>query len=339
MTARRRNAGLTLIELLITVAIMALLAAAVAAAFVAGLDAERTGARRRDAQRPTATVERRITALLLGAKLGTSATDRTTYFVGDNVGDTLGPVGATGSGVPNPGGTLGGDGDMGCSRLTFTTAADDVPMRARDDADDFETQQTKNGPVGGIAEVEWATTPLGDAGDKTGLYQRLQRPSDGDPSQGGTETLLDAQIDQIGFQFWNGTDWVTTWDTINGTQRRLPAAVRVQYTLSGEPKGTPHAFVVPIPASDVTAQNPLTTAPGGGTGQGHAGDGHSAAASWCRRGSSSRASSPCSRPSPRTSGPPSARPRTGCATAGPRSPPGRPSSGRSPCWRRRTRRP
>jgi prepilin-type N-terminal cleavage/methylation domain-containing protein len=265
MKARRRQAGLTLIELMITVAIMALLSAAVAAAFVAGLDAERTQARRRDAQRQTATTERRITALLEGAKLGASATDRTTYFVGDNVGDTLGPVG-TGSGTANPGSTLGGDGDLGCSRLTFTTAAGDVPMRVRDDADDFETQQQKNGPVGGVAEVEWATTPVGDAGDKTGLFERLQRPSDGDPSQGGTETLLGAQIDQIGFQFWNGTDWVTTWDTINGTQRRLPAAVRVQYTLLGEPKGTLHAFVVPIPTSDVTAQNPLTTAPGG-TGQ------------------------------------------------------------------------
>jgi prepilin-type N-terminal cleavage/methylation domain-containing protein len=274
VNARRRQAGLTLIELLITVAMMALLSAAVATAFVAGLDAERNQARRRDADRQTVTFERRITVLLQGAKLDPSTTDRTTYFVGDNVGDTLGPIGpggtggtgATGSGAAQPASTLNGNGDLGCSRLTFTTAADDVPMRARDDTDDFETQEQKNGPIGGMAEVEWATTPVGDAGDKTGLFERLQRPSDGDPSQGGTETLLDANVDQIGFQFWNGTDWVTTWSTINGTQRRLPAAVQVQYTLQGEPKGTLHMFIVPIPTSDVTAQNPLATAPGG-TGQ------------------------------------------------------------------------
>jgi hypothetical protein len=252
---------------MITVGMMALLGAAVAAAFVAGLDAERSQTRLRAEQDRTATVEERLTTLLKGAKLSDSATDRTTYFVGDNVGDSLGPVGAGGgAATPGNGGLTGAaSGDFGGNRLTFTTTGDDVPMRARDDTDDFETQQKRRGPVGGVAEVEWATTPVGDAGDKTGLFERLQRPSDGDPSQGGLETLLDARVQEIGFEFWNGTEWVTTWDTINGTQRRLPAAVWVRYTLQGEPRGTVHSFVVPIPNSDVTALNPLLTAPGSTT--------------------------------------------------------------------------
>ncbi|HVK06205.1 MAG TPA: hypothetical protein VM490_22230 [Armatimonadaceae bacterium] len=60
----------------------------------------------------------------------------------------------------------------------------------------------------------------------------------------------------MGFQFFSGTEWVTTWDTVAGGERRLPAAVRVSYMLKEDAEGTVRSILVPIPTSDVTATNP-----------------------------------------------------------------------------------
>ena len=69
---------------------------------------------------------------------------------------------------------------------------------------------------------------------------------------------------QLGFEFYDGIEWVTVWDTLNST-RRLPAAVRVSYTLSTDSEAQTHTFVVPLAASDVDADNPATATSTGGT--------------------------------------------------------------------------
>ena len=66
--------------------------------------------------------------------------------------------------------------------------------------------------------------------------------------------MLDSRIARIGFQFWDGAQWVTSWDAANPP--RLPQAVRVSYTLRGQPDSDVRVFDVPIPASDVDAQTP-----------------------------------------------------------------------------------
>lgn len=234
---RARQRAITLIELLMVLVMTSILAAAVGYAFVAGLDLERAQARRQTQRSAQERFEQRVTRLLEGAKLDEDSNDRLSYFVAE---------------------TIEGDEDFGADRITFTTTADSFRLEAQESEEDFETQHTDNGPVGGLAELSLSTTPVGDAGDRTGLFERLQRPSDGDPEQGGTETLLAAQIVRIGFQFYTGESWVSTWDT-RTTERRLPAAVQVSYLVDGEPEGAVHRFIVPLPASDVDAANPANT--------------------------------------------------------------------------------
>jgi hypothetical protein len=132
-----------------------------------------------------------------------------------------------------------------------------VPAAALNSQDDFETQQAARGPVGGLTEVSLGTTPIGNAGDKSGLFERIQRPSDSDPTQGGMESVLAPEITSIGFQFYDGTQFISAWDTTTGS-RRLPSAVQVSYKLKGDDDNVVHTFVVAIPASDVTAQNPYS---------------------------------------------------------------------------------
>ena len=232
----RRRSGVTLLELMVVVTLVAVLTGAVSYGFVAGLDMQRVHARRQAEQNRTAAMEQRITQLLQGAKLTENAEDATTFLLGVATSDS-------------------DAGELGCDQLTFTTTAPVVPLVAQLSEDDFETQHAARGPVGGVAEVSLSTTPFGDAGEQTGLFERLQRPSDGDPAQGGTESLLSPEVDNIGFQFWDGQQWVSTWDTQTG-ERRLPAAVKVSYFSHGATDDEVRVFIVPIPASDVDAQDP-----------------------------------------------------------------------------------
>jgi prepilin-type N-terminal cleavage/methylation domain-containing protein len=233
-----KASGFALIELLVAMAITGLLALALTFAFTAEVNMQRLQETRRVDQNQTDSMEREITRAVQGAKLLSTATDTTTYFQGteDN-----------------------GTSDLGCDRLTLTTTAPGIPMAAMlNTTDDFETQQQARGPVGGVSEISFGTTAVGDAADKTGLFERMQRPSDSDPTQGGFETVLDSQIDRIGFEFWDGQKWVNSWDTTTGI-RRLPQAVQVSYTLKNGTDSDIRIFVVPIPASDVTPQNPVST--------------------------------------------------------------------------------
>lgn len=236
---RRRRRGLTLLELLLSLCLMAVLASAISYAFVAGTDMQRLSDRRRSQRDDAAWLEQRITRLLEGARLTDDTTDAMTYFVGET--------------------SDGGDpGELGCDVLTFTTVAPGVPMAAQRSDDDFETQYEQRGPVGGVAEVCLSTTPTGDSGGRTGLFERVQRPADGDYTQGGLERALAASVSAIGFQFYNGTEWVDTWNTVVNGERRLPAAVLVQYALIDDEEGIVRTLVVPIPGSDVTETNPST---------------------------------------------------------------------------------
>jgi prepilin-type N-terminal cleavage/methylation domain-containing protein len=233
----RRRAGFTLIELMLAMSLAVVMAGAVGYAFVAGLDLQRAQTQRRAVTDREESTEQRIRTLLMGAKLTADATDATSFFMGTD--DTGGSA-------------------FGCDRITFTTAAPAAPMASVASTDDFETQQSSRGPVGGAAEVSFSTTAVGDPAGKTGLFERVQRPSDGDSTQGGTESLLDPDIERIGFQFWDGIQWEDTWDTTVG-DRRLPAAVKVTIVRNGESDDAGHAFTVPIPASDVDDQNPANS--------------------------------------------------------------------------------
>lgn len=257
-TRQRQCYGLTLIELLIVLGITAILASALGYAFTAELTMQRVEEARRAKLDRSDGVERQITRLLRGAKLAAPMEAGPAAAVPNVLsGQPINPAAPAAQTTYFAGVVESGATDLGCDRLTFTTTAPALPMAALAGTDDFETQQQARGPVGGLAEVSLSVTPVGDAGGRTGLFERLQRPSDADPSQGGSEFLLDPQIERIGFQFWDGLEWVTSWSTTSPP--RLPQAVRVSYTLRGAPPGEVRVFDVPLPASDVSAQSPQNT--------------------------------------------------------------------------------
>jgi prepilin-type N-terminal cleavage/methylation domain-containing protein len=230
-----RSRGVTLLELLVTVAIVAVLAGGIANAFSAGLRYERNSQAAREVEESKIRFEDRLASLLRSAVLSADATDATSYFVGSLAGD----------------GGQNGSADT----LQFITRGQKLPGALLASQDDFETINENFGPQGGTSEIQLSTTPVGDASDKQGLFLREQRPADGDPTQGGLENLLDASVRSIGFEFYDGTQWQQTWDSRTETQPRLPAAIRVSYTIDGEDANTPHVLVVRLPLSDVTADN------------------------------------------------------------------------------------
>lgn len=231
---KRNLRGVTLIELIVTAAIVAILAAALARAYGSSIDLDTKVRAGRDTLAVRSAFKDRIRDLLSHAYLSSDSTDTTTYFSAPDI--------AAG----------------GTSRLVFTTLGCQVSREVIDSKDDFETINNTHGPQGGVSEVEISTTPVGNAPDPKGLFLREQRPSDGDSTQGGYESQLSPDIETISFEFWDGQQWQPTWDTLTQTTRRLPASVKVTYRRTGET--TDEVFVVQIPASDVTPDNPVTEA-------------------------------------------------------------------------------
>ena len=275
----RAEAGLTLIELIITTALIVVLSLAISYAFATGVTVQRRQVANRATTDRSDDFERAMTQLIEGARLagsgpGADATSTSTSTISSasTTSSSSSSSSTTSSGTDSTDSYFlvsadAGTNDLGVDRITFTTTAPGVSIGAVNDTADTTTSalNTARGPFGGLSEVSLGTTAIGDAGGQTGLFERLQQPSDGDPTQGGNESLLDPDIDQIGFQFWDGTEFTEQWDTTTMTTQRLPEAVQVEYRLKNDPAKTVHLFVVPIPASDVTANNPLTATDTSGT--------------------------------------------------------------------------
>ncbi len=231
---RRSRGGYTVVEMIVVLVMTAILLAGAFGAYASafGYDERARAARGRAAAgRGT---EDRLRAWISRAALSSVATDPDSYFV------------ATAD-APNT--------------LTFTAEGDRLPSSFAASNDPFETANDRFGPQGGTAEVSFSLTGVGDGASRTGLFLRVQRPADGDPSQGGYQELLDADVESVTYEFWNGTDWETAWNTQAQGTPRLPAAVRVTYRRKGE--SADRVLTVGVPASDVAADNPVVA---GGAG-------------------------------------------------------------------------
>lgn len=208
------------------VALTATISVAAVQSFAVAAQAERRLTQSYEAGLVKDDAPRQITELIRHAYLSPDATTETTFFVSTD---------------EEPG-------------LAFTTTGLRVPTAFVESTDGFETNNETFGPQGGVTEVALSTTAVGDNGGRAGLFLRRQTPADADPTQGGRERVLDPVVTDATFEFWDGTSWVTTWDTRTQTTKRLPAAVRVTLT-AGE--DDPFIFTVAIPASDVDANNPI----------------------------------------------------------------------------------
>ncbi len=240
-----KRAGITLIELVVSVAIAAVLSGAVARAFVAGLTYETSVAASRSRQEAKDNIDDRLTELFHAAYLSPDDTNTDTFFIGGTAGDESG-------------------GDGIADTVQFTIQGSRPSSASIASEDDFETQNESLGPQGGVAEISLSMTPVGEAGTNEGLIIRTQRPSDSEPTQGGLERVFETSLRTIQFEFWDGTAWQPTWSTTVGAEKRLPASVRITYTRQEEAEGTNHVLIVRLPVSDVTADDPAEqTAPGG----------------------------------------------------------------------------
>ncbi len=243
----RKTAGVTLLELIIAIAIVGILITAVTRAFVTGLTYETRLSEARQKQEAKSVLDERITELLKHAYLAPDDTNTDTFFIAGTGGQQV----------------LSSD---YADTLQFTVQGTRPRSELIESEDDFETQNEVYGPQGGVTEVSLSLTAVGDAGTRTGLFIRTQQPSDSEPTQGGTETVFDASVTSIQFEFWDGSAWQPSWSTTVGAEKRLPAAVRVTYSREGEREDRPHILVVRLPISDVTADAPAEqTAPGGNT--------------------------------------------------------------------------
>lgn len=252
-----RRRAIALIELLISAVITLIVVGAAGAAYVSSIASERQLQRSQEAQSNQVRIEQRLRDLISAAFVSADENDASTFFIGQA------------SGTSSTDNTY-------ADTLTFTTLGEGVNGGVMASTDDFETLNQRFGPQGGVAEISLATTPVGiPPQEQQGLFIREQRPADGDPTQGGSESVLDPDIASIQFEFFDGNDWVPTWQTAQPTSgvesgtatnygRRLPAAVRITYTLTSDSSNGGHQIIVRLPHSDVTTDNPATP---GGTGQ------------------------------------------------------------------------
>lgn len=230
----RRQRGLTLLELLITLLMTAMIVVALTGSFSIGLRYLREAPARQAAQvRGIGSIET-LKGLLSAATISASDDDADTFFIA--------AAGDVQSDAPDT--------------LAFTCFAP-LNLDVVESDGDFETNHEQFGPQGGITEVSLSLTPVGEDSNpgRQAIYLREQTPADGDPTQGGTERALIENVTSLTFEFFNGTEWVTEWDSRAGT-RRLPSAVRLTFQVDGADTET--VVVVPIRASDVTPDNPVT---------------------------------------------------------------------------------
>lgn len=216
-----KKRGITFVEVMIASLLSAMIAGSIASALAITVRQQTEYGRARLDYENKTYFEDRIRTFLSHCWFSTEDPD-TTYFRGDSTtGDS-----------------------SSADRVTFTMCGLRTNGNATtSDNQDFSDRNDKFGPVGGTTEVSLATVPVGEAGDRQGLFVRKQTPADADYTQGGYESLLDPDIASILFEFYDGTAWISTWDT--QVDQRLPSAVRVTYTLTSDPD-IERSFVVKI---------------------------------------------------------------------------------------------
>jgi len=268
----KRRAGFTLLELLISIGIMAAVTAGIVEIMSIGLGYSEKLRAGRPTEDSRVAFEDRITELIHHIYIDpVNATNPSTFFVGQAgigmpPGQTVQP-GEVISATPTPAGNGGqvaapagapsaGTTGAGADTLMFTSMGRKIPDAVLGSTDDFETQNTNFGPQGGVAEYALSLTAVGDTKGKTGLVLRSQIPADQDATQGGNEEIIEPDVTQINFQFFDGTTWQPSWNTFSQTPRQLPNAIRIDYTLKGETND--HILIIGIPSSKVTPNNPAT---------------------------------------------------------------------------------
>lgn len=231
----RRQRGVSTIELIVLLAVTALMTFALARAFEAATTQERLIDASIEREQSHRAFEQTLRDVIGRAYLSLDPDETASYFLGGSV-------------------LIGGSGTNADS-IVFTAVrpASEAVLAS---GLSFEEINERFGPPAGTEEIALSMTPYVGQGDTTGLFIRRQLPADGDPTQGGYEELLSSNVESIRFEFFDGQNWIGAWDTEAQPEPRLPAAVRVVYTHADDP-GNERSITVRLRYSDITRLNPL----------------------------------------------------------------------------------
>ena len=226
-----RRRGYTVVEMVVVLAMTAVILAAAFGALANSYGYDERARASRESGANVRRTEDRLRDWLRRAALSSVNTDTASYMIGGQAGTE--------------------------SDLTFTAAGERLASSYTASNLDFETANERFGPEGGMAEVSLSLTGIGDGASRTGLFLRVQRPADGDPSQGGMQELLDPDVETLSWEFYDGQAWQSQWNTQALGDPRLPSAIRLTYRRRGE--DSDRILTVAVPSSDATATNPVLT--------------------------------------------------------------------------------
>lgn len=230
--------GVTLLELLTALIIAGFLVVGLTSSFYAAVQYEIRAPQARNRNVDRYAFEDRVRSWLAAAYLSSDPNDQNSYFIG-----------LTGEGLDN-------GGSQGAPGLTWTAIGERPSGAAMASVEtDFEARNESFGAVGGLSEISISDTPVGESApaDLSATFVREQKPADSDPDQGGYEKVLSDRATQITFEFYDGQEWLTEWDTRNGN-RALPYAVRVRYVWDDDLE-VPFQFVVSLNGDQINGAN------------------------------------------------------------------------------------
>lgn len=227
MTRRARSRGLTLLEVLVSIGILALVVTLVYGAFD-GMQRTRTGIGRIDDRyhqgrqaMARMSLELQSAFLSLHQPQLLTASTRTTVFVG------------TDQGVQD--------------RVDFTSFSHKRLMRNVHESDQNE--------------LSYFVGRDPDRNDKSDLLRREQREIDLDPQHGGVVNVLCEDITVFDVQYLDNTTdtWLDAWDSTQATGQynRMPFQVKITLVLKGGEGERPIKLITKIP---IGMQMPLTFA-------------------------------------------------------------------------------
>jgi general secretion pathway protein J len=227
MTRPSRSRGLTLLEVLVSVGILALVVTLVYGAFD-GMQRTRVGIEHIDdryhqGRQALARMSREIQSAFLSLHQSQllTAQVRTTMFVGTDQG------------------TL--------DRIDLTSFSHKRLMRNVHESDQNE--------------LSYFVGRDPDHTEKSDLLRREQREIDLDPQHGGMVNILCEDVTLFDLQYLDNTTdtWLDAWDSsqVTGQYNRLPFQIRIQLTLRGGEGDRPIKLVTKVPLG---MQTPLTFA-------------------------------------------------------------------------------
>lgn len=219
MRKRAAARGLTLIEVMISVAILALVSTLIYGAFD-GMSRARTGLARIDdryhqGRQALARMSRELQSAFLSAHAPTQIANavRTTVFVGTDSGSN--------------------------DRVDFTSFSHRRLMRNIHESDQNELSYFL------------ARDPNSRTTDKIDLVRREQREIDLEPTRGGVVSVLAEDALTFDLSYLDATTgmWGDSWDTTQATGQfgRLPLQMRIRLTLRGGEGDRPIKFTTKVP--------------------------------------------------------------------------------------------